>query len=146
MVAAPGWLGWRSTRRLGSALAAALRLACFGVLVVVIAGPLIPTRGRARGLAVVALLDQSRSIAPDQREWMQAQIDRLRAMMGPHDRLAIVDFGRNAQLSAGLDNPRVIQTSAAKVDAGATDIAGALTAGSVVFPPEAEKKMLLLSD
>ena len=101
---------------------------------------------RARGLAVVALLDQSRSIAPDQRSWMQAQVDRLRGMMGPQDRLAVVAFGRNAQLSAALDNPRVVQPEPVKVDAGATDIAGALTAGSVIFPPESEKKILLLSD
>jgi Mg-chelatase subunit ChlD len=113
---------------------------------VIIAGPLIPARGRARGLAVVAMVDQSRSIAPDQRLWMQSQIDKLRRTMAPQDRLAVVTFGRNAQLASALDNPRVVQNEAAKVDEGATDIAGALTAGSVIFPPETEKKMLLLSD
>jgi Ca-activated chloride channel family protein len=146
LAAAPGLLGWRSTRRAPSAIAALLRLLCFATLVVIVAGPLIPSRDRARGLAVVAMLDQSRSIAPDQRIWMQRQLDKLRAAMGPHDKLAVVDFGRNAQLGAPLDNPRAIQIEPAKVDEGATDIAGALTAGSVIFPPEAEKKMLLLSD
>jgi Ca-activated chloride channel homolog len=146
LAAAPGWLGWRGTHRAASAVAALLRLGCFAVLVVLMAGPLVPAKERARGLAVVALLDQSRSIAPDQRGWMQAQLDRLRRTMGPDDRLAVVDFGRNAQLSAGLDNPRVLQTVPAKIDPGATDIAGALTAGSVIFPAEAEKKILLLSD
>jgi uncharacterized membrane protein len=146
LAAAPQWLGWRTTRRAANALGALLRMACFAVLVVIMAGPLIPAKDRARGLAVVALLDQSRSIAPDQRSWMESQVDSLRGMMGPQDRLAVVSFGRNAQLSAALDNPRVIQNAPVKVDAGATDIAGALTAGSVIFPPEAEKKMLLLSD
>jgi Mg-chelatase subunit ChlD len=116
------------------------------VLVIVIAGPLIPARERARGLAVVALLDQSRSIAPDQRAWMQSQLARLRGAMGPDDQLAVVDFGRNAQLAAPLDNPRVLQPAPVKVDGGATDIADALTAGSVIFPPESEKKIFLLSD
>jgi len=146
MVALPGYLGWRGTRRAASAFAGMLRLLCFAVLVVIIAGPLIPARDRARGLAIVALLDQSRSIAPDQRLWMQAQVDKLQHAMGPQDRLALVSFGRNAQLSAPLDNPRVVQIGPAKVDEGATDIAGALTAGSVIFPPETEKKLLLLSD
>ena len=146
LVAAPQWLGWRTTKRAANALGAVLRMACFAVLVVILAGPLIPAKDRARGLAVVAVLDQSRSIAPDQRLWMQAQVDQLRGMMGPQDRLAVVDFGRNAQLAAALDNPRVIQNAPVKVDEGATDIAGALTAGSVIFPPEAEKKILLLSD
>ncbi len=135
LAAAPGLLGWRSTRRAPSAIAALLRLLCFATLVVIVAGPLIPSRDRARGLAVVAMLDQSRSIAPDQRIWMQRQLDKLRAAMGPHDKLAVVDFGRNAQLGAPLDNPRAIQIEPAKVDEGATDIAGALTAGSVIFPP-----------
>ena len=146
LAAAPQLLGWRSTRRFANFAGALLRMACFAVLVAIMAGPLIPAKDRARGLAVVALMDQSRSIAPDQRLWMSNQVDKLRRMMGPQDRLAVVAFGRNAQLSAPLDNPRVVQSAPAKVDEGATDIAGALTAGSVIFPPEPEKKILLLSD
>jgi len=146
LAAAPGWIGWRRTGRAISALAALLRTGCYALLVIIMAGPLISARDRARGLAVVALVDHSRSIAPDQRSWMQTQVDNLRRMMGPQDRLAVVDFGRNAQLSAPLGNPRAAQNEPVKIDGGATDIAGALTAGSVVFPPEAEKKILLLSD
>jgi len=146
LAAAPGWLAWRSARRPVTALATALRLACFTVLVVVIAGPLIPARDRARGLAMVAVLDQSSSIAPDQRLWMRSQVAKLRSAMGATDRLAVIAFGRNTQLLSPLDNPRVEQAGPIKVEPGATDIAGALTAASVIFPPEAEKKMLLLSD
>ncbi len=146
LAAAPGWIGWRRTRRAASALAALLRMACYVVLVVIIAGPLVPTKDRARGLAVVALLDHSRSIAPDQRAWMNAQVASLRNMMSDHDRLAVVEFGRNVELSAPLGNPRVAQDTPVKIDGGATDIAGALTAASVIFPPESEKKILLLSD
>jgi Ca-activated chloride channel homolog len=148
LVVAPGWLTWRSGsgRRIATVAASALRLACFAVLVIVLAGPLIPVKDRARGLAVVAVLDQSGSIAPDQRSWMDAQVARLRAAMRPEDRLAVLAFGRNTQLAAPLQNPRAVQEARVKVDGGATDIAGALTAGSVVFPPAAEKKLLLLSD
>ena len=146
LAAAPGWFAWRGTRRPVIALAAALRLACFAVLVIVMAGPLIPARDRSRGLAMVAVLDQSGSIAPDQRDWMRSQVARLRRAMGITDRLAVIAFGRNTQLLSPLDNPRVEQSGPIKVEPGATDIAGALTAASVIFPPEAEKKMLLLSD
>ena len=146
LVAAPGWFAWRATKRTPSAIAAALRLACFAVLVIIMAGPLIPARDRVRGLAVVAVLDQSRSIAPDQRAWMQSQVASLRSAMDPDEQLGVVAFGRNTELLAPLENPRVVQAVPAQVEAGGTDIAGALTAASAIFPPEAEKKILLLSD
>ena len=144
--AAPGWFMWRTTRRTPAVIAAALRVACFAVLVIIIAGPLIPAQDRARGLAVVAVFDQSESIAPDQRGWMQSQIARLRSAMTPEERLGAVAFGRNTNLVAPLENPRVAQVIPGKIEAGGTDIAGALTAASAIFPPEVDKKILLLSD
>src|SRR4029077_1036717 len=120
LAAAPGWFAWRSAKRPATALAIVLRLACFATLVVIMAGPLIPARDRARGLAMVAVLDQSGSIAPDQRDWMRSQVAKLRGAMSVTDRLAVIAFGRNTQLVSPLDNPRVEQTGPIKVEPGAT--------------------------
>src|SRR6266478_1619514 len=86
------------------------------------AGLRVPGRIAAKSVAVVAALDQSRSMAPDQQDWMRRQVEKLKAAMSP-----------NGHLGNGAD-------------AGATNIAGALTAAESLFPADADKRIVLLSD
>src|SRR6266478_1051807 len=92
------------------------------------AGLRVPGRIAAKSVAVVAALDQSRSMAPDQQDWMRRQVEKLKAAMSPTDQLGVVGFGRDARLLAPLTDPRLLGHLGNGADPGATNIAGALTA------------------
>ncbi|MGC1398526.1 vWA domain-containing protein, partial [Candidatus Binatus sp.] len=146
LAAAPGILAMRTGLRLAGAASATLRALCVVALVAMLAGLRIPGRIAAQSVAVVAVMDESRSVSPDQQEWMRGQIENLKTAMAPTDRLGIVGFGRDARLLAPLTDPRVLGNFGDGVDGGATNIAGALTAAESLYPPEADKRILLLSD
>lgn len=147
LIALPGLLATRPGRRLAGVAAAGLRLLCFTTLVLSLAGMKIPRQGAAQGLSLVAVLDESRSVAPDQRAWMMGKVNELRRSMDSRDRLAIVGFGRDARLLAPPSDPRLVRIdNRLELDDGATDIAGALVTASGLFVGGREKRMLLLSD
>ncbi len=146
LAAAPGILAMRSGARLAGAAAATLRALCVVALVAMLAGLRIPGRIAAQSVAVVAALDQSRSVSPDQQEWMRRQIEQLKSAMASADQLGIVGFGRDARLLAPLMDPRLLGHFGDGADGGATNIAGALTTAESLFTPEADKRIVLLSD
>src|SRR5579863_4340600 len=143
------WAGWRAMDtdyRLAAAVSALMRLLAFAAAVLVLAGAKIPMRGSAQRMALVLALDESRSIAPDQHDWMMRQVSALRRAMDPRDRLGLVAFGRDARLRAPLSEPRILAPEAAAVDGGGTDIAGALITAAGLFSGAYEKRLVLLSD
>jgi len=146
LAVAPGILAMRAGMRLAGAAAATLRGLCVVALVALLAGLRIPGRIAAQSVAVVAALDESRSVSPDQQEWMRGQIEQLKSAMAPTDQLGIVGFGRDARLLAPLTDPRLLGNFGDGADAGATNIAGGLTAAESLFAPEADKRIVLLSD
>ncbi len=143
---APGILAMRGGMRLAGAAAAALRALCVVALVAMLAGLRIPGRIAAQNVAVVVAMDESRSVSPDQQEWMRGQVEQLKSAMAPTDQLGIVGFGRDARLLAPLMDPRLLGHFGDGADGGATNIAGALTAAEGLFAPEADKRIVLLSD
>lgn len=146
LAAAPGILAMRRAPRLAGALAAALRALCVVALVAMLAGLRLPGRIAAQSVAVVVALDESRSVSPDQRDWMRRQVERLESAMAPTDQLGVVGFGRDARLLAPPADPRVVGHLGDDVDGGATNIAGALTTAEGLFAPQADKRIVLLSD
>jgi Mg-chelatase subunit ChlD len=146
LVALPGVLAMRTGRPWAGALSAVLRVGVFAALVLMLAGMQLPYRAAAHRMTLVAAIDQSQSIAPDQRQWMRREVTAIGHAMDPRDRLAVIGFGRDAQLLAPLGDPRVVRLSAPKIETGATDIASALTTAAGLFPPADEKRLVLLSD
>ncbi len=71
LAAAPGILAMRNGTRLAGAASATLRALCVVALVAMLAGLRVPGRIAAQSVAVVAVLDESRSVSPDQQEWMR---------------------------------------------------------------------------
>jgi Ca-activated chloride channel family protein len=145
-VAIPGVLAIRAGRPLVGAISAVLRMGVFAALILMLAGARVPFKATAQRMTVVVAMDQSQSIAADQRQWMLNRIALIRNAMDPRDRLAVIGFGRDAQLLAPPGDPRMLTLSAAGADPGATDIAGALTTAAGVFPPADEKRLVLLTD
>ena len=83
LAAAPGILAMRGGARAAGATSATLRALCVVALVAMLAGLRIPGRIAAQRVAVVAVLDQSGSVSPDQQDWMRAQVEQLKAAMSP---------------------------------------------------------------
>lgn len=146
LVAYPAVAAMRRGAFVAGAASALLRVGCLAAMVAMIAGLRIPGRLAARRVEIVALLDQSRSIAPDQRAWMRNRVRAIAATMNPHDSLAVIGFGRDAQLWSPLADPRMARVRGPEPDRGATDIAAALASAESLFSTVAEKRVLLLSD
>ena len=143
---APGILAIKAGRVWAGALSTILRLGLFALLILMMAGLQVPVRSAARRMTVVVAIDQSSSIAPEQANWMRERLAAIRETMNPHDRLAVIGFGRDAQLLKPLGDPRLPSDSSSNADPTATDIGGALTTAIGLFPPGDEKHLILLSD
>ena len=122
------------------------RLATLTALVMMLAGFRIPTPAAAQRMALVIAMDQSRSIAPDQAQWMQRQASETRHRLSALDRVAVIGFGRDAGLVAPLQDARLPVLKAASIDRDGTDLAGALTTTLGIFPDNEEKRLVLLTD
>lgn len=146
LVAAPGILAIRNGRIAAGAGAMVLRLLAFMVLVLALAGFQVRKVISARHVETVAVLDQSRSIAPDQRQWIDSRVRELAGAMSPEDRFAALGFGRNVRLLSAPGDPRLTALASVSADGGATDIASALTAALGLFSADADKRIVLLSD
>src|ERR1700719_441812 len=146
IAAMPGILAMRAGLRMAGAASATLRALCVVALVAMLAGLRIPGRIAAQSVAVVAVMDESRSVSPDQQDWMRGRIEQMKSAMAPSDQLGIVGFGRDARLLAPLTDPRLLSHFGDGADAGATNIASALTAAESLFAPEDDKRIVLLSD
>jgi Mg-chelatase subunit ChlD/uncharacterized membrane protein len=146
LIAMPGLIAVRPGKVWTGVAAAALRLLAFVALVFALSGLGIPTRTASRQVETVALIDQSRSIAPDQLNWMRVNVRELARASGPSDHLAILGFGRDVRMLSPMGDPRLVTMAPIAADADATDIAEALTAADSLFSPEADKRIFLLSD
>ncbi len=146
LVAYPAIVVIRRGALVAGAASAALRLGCLAVLVAMLAGLRITATIPARGIEVVALLDDSRSIAPDQFAWMRSRVGEVARAMESRDRIGVIGFGRDARLGAALSDPRLLGDFRMKPERGATDIAAALTAAQSLFSGDADRRILLLSD
>jgi len=148
LAAAPGLMAARAGRRAAGAGAAALRASLFVILVALLAGLRLPLKMPARRMVVVVAMDVSRSIAPDQLQWMGRQLAALRGAMSSRDRLAVLEFGRGTRLLAPLGDPRLVRADPSRTgaDSGGTDIAGALTTALGLLPARDEKRIVLLTD
>jgi len=146
LVAYPAVVAILRGARIAGTASLVCRLALLGVLVALLAGLKIKGTTAARSVEVVAVLDESRSIARDQSDWMYHQLHDVARHLTARDRLGVVGFGRDAQLAVPPSDPRLIGNPLARPDPGASDIAAALTAAQSLFAPENDKRILLLSD
>jgi Mg-chelatase subunit ChlD/uncharacterized membrane protein len=124
----------------------ALRTLVFITLVAAVAGLRIKSFVRADKLALVAVIDESRSLEPTQIAAMKRAVHAVARAMDPRDRIAVLAFGAQTRLLAAPEAPTQLGMLDGEVDGSATDIAAALTVAMGIFPPDAEKKLWLLSD
>lgn len=122
----------------------ALRSVIVAALVFAIAGAqlMLPVRQ----LTTVFLLDSSDSIATSARAQAETFIQEALQAMRSGDRAAIVVFGTNALVDRPPDeSDRLSRITTAPI-ATRTNIAEAIQLGLALFPADAQKRLVLLSD
>ena len=98
---------------------------------------------------MIYLLDQSLSIPADER---QAMMDYINADIREHrqgkDRAGVVVFGRDAavEIPPFDDNVQLEQTIESVVDPEYTNLAAAMKLAQALFPEDAAKRIVLMSD
>ncbi len=95
-------------------------------------------------LAVVFLVDASDSVAAQ-----DAQVAYMRdaiAAMRPEDEAAIVVFGANALVERPMSSVREVAPIRSTPITGNTDLQEAISLGLALFPSDAAKRMVILSD
>jgi Mg-chelatase subunit ChlD len=140
------WLGWpaRGVGRRREMLALGLRLLIVACLVLSLAG--LEWLQFSNRLAVVYLLDESDSISPGVRAAEMEYVRRSVAGMGPDDQAALVAFGGNALVERSMSSEREIGPLTSRPYPGQTDLAEAIRLGMALFPANATKRMVILSD
>ena len=103
-------------------------------------------------LALVAAVDVSDSIAPESRAWTQEYLARVVRALESGDEFAMLSFAGDAHVlippggAADVMLPTEALQSAPAGEGGETNIARALEQALSLYPQEAEKRLLLLTD
>ncbi len=136
-----------SARRIGAArrrAALAVRTLLLSTLVGAISGvQLVLPVDR---LATVFVVDLSDSVGPDARSDALAFIREALAEMPPGDEAGIVAFGRDALVERLPSDVREIDRLTSTPAQGATDLGAALRLAAALFPDDAQRRIVLLSD
>lgn len=127
-------------------LAMGCRIAAFCLVVLALAGLTLSTRLPDDRLSLIALLDVSQSIDAKGRAWQDDYVERAVGVLAPGDELGVVKFGRKAAVVQPPGTEHTYPVDDDAVQPTATDIATALDTAMALFPPEVERRILLLSD
>lgn len=144
------WLVWPrrpGARPLSGWAGLALRLCIVALVVLSLAGAQLVRA--VDGLAVVFLVDASDSMGPGNAAAAEQFVREAVAEMGPDDRAAIVLFGANALVeqplrpAAALADLPPFASQPARI---ATDLDEAIRLGLALLPPDAARRIVVLSD
>jgi Mg-chelatase subunit ChlD/uncharacterized membrane protein len=100
-------------------------------------------------LTVIYLLDQSLSIPAERRQAMTELVNaEIREHRKGKDRVGVVVFGRDAAIEIPPfdDNVQLAQAIESIVDPEYTSLAGAMKLAQALFPEDAAKRIVLVSD
>ena len=140
------WLGWpsRAQSRRREIVSLVVRLIIFAAIVLSLAG--LEAVRTADNLAVVFLVDASDSM-PEQGkalalQWVRGAMED----MGPDDKAAVVLFGGDALVDHPMSGSRTLPTFTSTVNSTQTDLAEAIRLALALFPGQAAKRIVILSD
>ncbi|MEM9659580.1 MAG: vWA domain-containing protein, partial [Planctomycetota bacterium] len=119
------------------------------VAIIVFALADVQYQRRTDELTVVYVLDQSLSIPVEKR---RAMIDYVRSSIDQHldaqksDRYAVIVFGRDAEVEVPLIEVNVVRSVESLFDPEYTDLATAIRRAKAIFPYDAAKRIVLVTD
>ena len=118
----------------------------YALVVLALAGVALSAYLPSDRLSVVVAVDRSESIDAPGRQWQQRYLDQVAAALAPGDELGVVVFGKDTHVARPPARPEPIDLEAPPVSATATDIGAALQTALALFPPDTERRLVLLSD
>jgi Mg-chelatase subunit ChlD len=127
-------------------LALGCRLAAFVLLVLTLAGLAISVRLPSDQLSLIAAVDVSQSIDAKGRRWEQRYLDDVAAALAPGDELGVVAFAKEGKVVAPPGPPHAVDITDVPITASATDIGRGLETAMALFAPDAERRLLLITD
>ena len=140
------WLGRpsRGFDRKREVVSLTLRLILLACIILALAG--LQLINKTDNLAVVFLLDVSDSMSNTSRTIAIDYIrDALKAM-GPDDQAALITFGGNALVDHSMSSLRELQAIRSVPVTSQTDLAEAIQLAMALFPNNAARRMVILSD
>lgn len=121
-----------------------LRTLIMLLLILALAG--VQSHRMADKLAVVFLVDASDSMGSSaQTEQLQYIRDAL-SVMPPQDEAAVIVFGGNAAVERVMSTVRDLPQIRSTINSGNTDIEESINLGLALFPADAARRMVILSD
>ena len=125
-------------------LATTLRLIAIALLVLALAGLRLPLSGGP--VNTIFLLDTSASILPGTQAAARQWIERAAAQRAPDDSVALLTFGAGTRIDQPFSRGDIGESETAAIVEERTNIADALRMAASLFPPDAPKRIVLLSD
>ena len=143
VAAALGWpaRGYGRRREIASLILRLLLLLC---LILALAG--LHIRRQADNLAVVFLLDVSDSMPETAQAAALDYVAQALPAMGPDDQAAIIAFGGEALVERSMSNVRALAGVRSIPSTNQTDLAEAIQLALALYPPDAARRMVILSD
>ena len=125
-------------------LATALRLLAVTLLIAALAGLRLPVPGGP--VNTIFLLDTSASVLPATQSAARQWIERAAAARAPDDSFALLTFGAETRIEQPFGRGAPDESESAQPPDERTNIANALEMAASFFPPDAPKRIVLLSD
>lgn len=123
-----------------------LRLAAFALLVCAIAGVAVTALLPSNKLSLIAAVDVSESMGSEGRQWARRYLDRVAAALAPGDEMGVVTFAKHATVALPPGALRRLEWPDAALPGSATDIGQGIETAMALFAPDAEHRLLLISD
>jgi uncharacterized membrane protein len=140
------YMGWPRLRyrRVRDSVSTIIRATILTCLVLALAGAQISQS--ANKLAVVFLIDVSDSLGPSVQEAQVEYVRQALQSMGPDDVAGIVVFGANPHTERSVNAVRELSTLQSQPVTSNTDLAQAIRHGIALFPNDAARRLVVLSD
>lgn len=143
IAAALGWpeRGYGRRRELTSLIVRLLLMLC---IILALSG--LQIRRQADNLAVVFLLDVSDSMPEIAQAAALDYVRQALPAMGPDDQAAIIAFGGDALVERNMSGLRELDGIRSIPTTNQTDLAEAIHLALALYPPDAARRMVILSD
>lgn len=123
-----------------------LRIAAFVLVVLALAGLRLSALLPQSDLAVIAAVDLSDSIDAKGRDWARRYVERLARALPPNDQLGVLQFGGDVAVLQPPGSAAQLTWTDLPVSSRATNLAAAIESALALFPPDSERRLLLLTD
>jgi uncharacterized membrane protein len=138
------WAIARPRRNLRETASLLVRSLMLILIILALAG--LRQRQTSDDLATIFLLDVSDSVGPTQKEMGLAYVRQALEGMGPDDRGGVILFGTEALVERAVSPAPGLGDPASIPNANYTNIAGAVGLGLTLFPDDAARRLVILSD